>query len=80
MNNVFLSKWKHENLVLYTAIVLCFILISFYNLSSGVSMSSDSERFSRWADDLIRFNFNLYEFYSLAKDPHRPPLFFFQFQ
>ena len=26
-------------------------------------MSSDSQRYSRWADDLIRFDFNFYDFF-----------------
>ena len=40
-------------------------------------MSSDSIDFLAWADDLINFNFNLFEFYSIDKDYHRPNLFFF---
>ncbi|MDC3174343.1 hypothetical protein OA868_01030 [Candidatus Pelagibacter sp.] len=40
-------------------------------------MSPDSNRFSRWADELIRLDFNFYNFYSIEKDFHRPHLFFF---
>ena len=77
MKNIFSTEWKYENMLLYTVIVVCFSLIAYYHLNSGYSMSSDSKRFSRWADDLIRLNFNLYEFFSIDKAYHRPSLFFF---
>ena len=77
MKNIFSTQWKFGNMLLYIAIVVCFLLIAYYHLNSGFSMSSDSERFSRWADDLIRLDFNLYEFFSIDKASHRPSLFFF---
>jgi hypothetical protein len=77
MKNIFSTKWKYANMLLYIAIVVCFLLIAYYHLNSGFSMSSDSERFSKWADDLIRLDFNLYEFFSIDKASHRPSLFFF---
>jgi len=40
-------------------------------------MSSDSVRFSKWADDLIKLDFNLYKFYSIDKAYNRPSLYFF---
>ncbi len=40
-------------------------------------MSSDSVRFSKWADKLIELDFNLYKFYSIDKAYHRPSLYFF---
>ena len=54
----FSDQWKYRNKVLNLVILVCFSLIAYYHLSSGFSMSSDSERFSRWADDLIKLNFN----------------------
>jgi len=77
MKNIFSTQWKYGNMLLYIAIVVCFSLIAYYHLNSGFSMSSDSERFSKWADDLIRLDFNLYEFFSIDKASHRPSLFFF---
>ena len=59
------------------SLLTCYAIIAFYSLNAGYSMSSDSQRFSAWADDLINFNFNLFEFYSIDKDYHRPNLFFF---
>jgi hypothetical protein len=67
MKNIFSTEWKYENILLNIVIVVCFSLIAYYHLNSGYSMSSDSKRFSRWADDLIRLNFNLYEFFSIDK-------------
>ena len=77
MKNIFSTEWKYENILLNIVIVVCFSLIAYHHLNSGYSMSSDSKRFSRWADDLIRLNFNLYEFFSIDKAYHRPSLFFF---
>ncbi len=77
MKNIFSTQWKYGNMLLYIAIVVCFSLIAYYHLNSGYSMSSDSKRLSRWADDLIRLDFNLYEFFSIEKASHRPSLFFF---
>ena len=77
MKNIFSAQWKHENKILNLVILVCFALIAYYHLSSGFSMSSDSKRFSRWADDLIRLDFNLYEFFSIDKNSIRPSLFFF---
>jgi hypothetical protein len=40
-------------------------------------MSSDSERFARWADELIKLNFNIFDFFLIDKFTVRPHLFFF---
>ncbi len=77
MNYIFQIFIKQENKILYISILITFLLISFYNLSSGFVMSSDSYRFTRWADSLIKLNFNFYEFFLLEKTPNRPSLFFF---
>ena len=77
MKNIFSTQWKFGNMLLYIAIVVCFLLIAYYHLNSGFSMSSDSERFSRWADDLIKLNFNFYHFFSIDTVSIRPHLFFF---
>ena len=77
MKNIFSAKWKYGAILLYIVFTACFSLIAYYNLSSGFSMSTDSIRFSRWADELIKLDFNLYEFFSIDKSYHRPSLFFF---
>jgi len=77
MKNILSNEWKYKNKILYLSILLSFIIIAYYILRSGFSMSSDSERFSRWADTLISLNFNLFEFFSIDKVAHRPSLFFF---
>ena len=77
MKNIFSNQWKYGNMLLYIAIAACFSLIAYYHLSSGFSMSSDSERLSRWADDLIKLNFNFYQFFSIDKISVRPHLLFF---
>ena len=79
IKNIFSNKWEHNNKILYLSVLLCFLLIAYYVLRSGFSMSSDSERYSRWADELIILDFNLYKFFSIDKASHRPSLFFFFF-
>ena len=77
MKNIFSNQWKYGNMLLYIVIAVCFSLIAYYHLRSGFSMSSDSERLSRWADDLIKLNFNFYQFFSIDKISIRPHLLFF---
>ena len=77
MKNIFSTQWKYGNMLLYIAIVVCFTLIAYYHLNSGYSMSTDSKRFSKWADDLIRLDFNLYEFFSIDINYNMPSLFFY---
>ena len=77
MKNIFSAKWKYENKFLYLIILICFSFIAYYHLSSGYSMSSDSQRYSKWADDLIRFNFNFYDFFLIDTIEIRPHLLFF---
>ena len=77
MRNIFSTQWKYGNMLLNIAIVVCFTLIAYYHLNSGYSMSTDSKRFSKWADDLIRLDFNLYEFFSIDINYNMPSLFFY---
>ena len=77
MKNIFSYDYEHSRTILYVSLLTCYAIIAFYSLNAGFTMSSDSQRFSRWADDLIRFNFNLFEFYSIEKADNRPNLFFF---
>ena len=68
---------KHENKFLNLILVFSFLLICYYHLSSGYSMSSDSERLSNWADQLIELNFNFYNFFLIEKSLIRPHLLLF---
>ena len=64
IKEIFHADWQHGFKILYFTIFLCSSLIAYYNFSKGFVMSSDSGQFSRWADDLIRLEFNLYLYYS----------------
>ena len=77
MKNIFSNNWRYGNTFLFILFILSFSLIAIYILYSGFSMSSDSERFSRWADDLIRLKFNFFDFFLIEKMSIRPHLFFF---
>ena len=56
-------QFKYGNNTLYLSIIICFSLIAFYNLNIGFFMSPDSYTHSQWADDLIKLNFNLYNYF-----------------
>ena len=51
MKNIFSSDWKYGNKLLLISILICASLIAYYHLRLGYSMSGDSHRFSRWADE-----------------------------
>ena len=68
---------KHENKFLNLILLFSFLLICYYHLSSGYSMSSDSKRLSHWADQLIELNFNFYNFFLIEKSLIRPHLLLF---
>ena len=59
-----MNIWKNKNNFLYLSILLTFLIIAYYHLSKGPIMSLDSNQFSGWADDLIKMNLNLYEYYA----------------
>ena len=43
--------------------IISFSLIAYHNLDIGFVMSSDSYAYSKFADDLIKLDFNLFSFY-----------------
>ena len=61
---------------LYFSILISFFIIACYHFNSGFSMSGDSHKFSRWADDLIKIKFNLYEFFFKENSERISPFFF----
>jgi hypothetical protein len=64
VTKIFSTKWEHGYKFLYLSILICFSIISYYHLNFGFKMSSDSYAYSKWADDLIKLDFNLYSYYS----------------
>ncbi len=77
MNVFFSYLLKNENKILYLTLILSFLLICYYNISAGYSISSDSKRLSMWADQLIELNFNFYNFFLIEKSVLRPHLLLF---
>ncbi len=77
MREILDKKFNLKQNHLYIIVFFVFIIIALYHIRSGYYMSSDSYRFSRWADKLIELNFNFFDFYSIEKAGHRPHLFFF---
>lgn len=67
MYEIFSPKWKYSKLILYFSILLTFSIIAFYNLKTGFVMSTDSNQFSSWADNLIKLNFNIFKYYEQIK-------------
>ena len=60
---IFSHEWKYGVKLLYLGVFITFSLIAYYNLNIVVIMSPDSGTYSRWADDLIELDFNLYKYY-----------------
>ena len=76
MKEFFFVKFNFKEKYLYILLLLSFLTIAYYHLSSTIYMAPDSYRYSRWADELIKLNFNLYDYFSLEKSAIRPHLFF----
>jgi len=76
-NFIFYDEGKKSKKILYITFLISFSLIAYYILNTGYSMSPDSTRFAKWADELIKVNFNFFDFYLIDKDIIRPSLFFF---
>ena len=64
IKKIFSSEWRYGKIILYLGILISISLIAYYNLRFGFIMSPDSFYYSMYADDLIRLNFNLNNFYS----------------
>ena len=62
MKKFIISIFNLREKYLYLLIVLSFFIIALYHLKSGYYMSSDSRTFSGLADNLIEFNFNIFDF------------------
>ena len=64
IKEIFSSEWRYGTIILYLGTLISFSSIAYYNLSFGYIMSPDSFNYSIYADDLIKLNFNLKNFYS----------------
>jgi hypothetical protein len=76
MKEFFFSRLLDSKRFLYLSILITFSIIAYYNLSIGYVMSPDSFGYSRWADDLIQLNFNLYNYYVHQIEWHTPSYFY----
>ena len=63
MKEFIFKIFKLKQKYLYLLITLFCFIIAYHHLSSGFRMSSDSNKFSSFADNLIKFNFDLYDFF-----------------
>ena len=63
MKEILNPRWKYGTTILYLVILISFSFIAYYNFNIGFRMSPDSMTYSKWADNLIRLNFNLIEYY-----------------
>jgi hypothetical protein len=75
MKNILLKQFRHGEKLLYLSILITFSIIAYHHLSIGYRMSPDSYTYSGWADDLIKLNFNLYNYY--AQNTFWTPSFFY---
>ncbi len=76
MKKFFYKIFELQENHLYFSILLSFLIIAYFHFHSGFTMSGDSYKFSGWADDLIKFNFNLYDFYFKENSERISPFFF----
>ena len=71
IEKIFSKKSKHSLKVLCLSFTISFSLIAYVNLDVGFVMSPDSFAYSTWADNLIKLDFNLLNFYN-QNAYHRP--------
>jgi hypothetical protein len=63
MKEILFSQLINGKKLLYLSILATFSMIAYFNVSIGYVMSPDSFGYSRWADDLIKLDFNLYDYF-----------------
>lgn len=76
MRTFFNKIFNLQKSYLYFFVLVSFLLIAFHHFNAGFSMSGDSHKFSKWADKLINFNFNFYDFFIKENSERIPPLFY----
>jgi len=75
MKNYLLSQFIGDKKYIYISLLLSFSIIAFYHISNGYVMSPDSYTYSRWADELIKLEFNFISYY--AQNTFIAPSFFY---
>lgn len=67
MRNIFSTQWKYGYKVLYLTILISFLIIAYYHYNIGFVMSKDYSTWTLSADNLIKLNFNFYNYYIYSK-------------
>ena len=67
MRNIFSTEWKYGYKVLFLAIIVSFLLIAYYHYNIGFVMSKDYSSWTLSADNLIKLNFNFYNYHIYSK-------------
>ena len=67
MRNIFSTQWKYGYKVLYLTIFVSFLIIAYYHYNIGFVMSKDYSTWTHSADNLIKLNFNFYNYYIYSK-------------
>jgi len=67
MRNIFSTQWKYGYKVLYLTIFVSFLIIAYYHYNIGFVMSKDYSTWTLSADNLIKLNFNFYNYYIYSK-------------
>ena len=63
MNFFLLTQLIDSKKLLYLSILVSFSIIAYYHVSIGHCMCGDAKTYSEWGDDLIKLNFNLFNYY-----------------
>jgi len=72
----FAHQSKQSEKLLLLSFLLTFSVIAYYNVNIGPIMSPDTYvYYSKWADSLIKLNFNLFDFYD--QNPFVSPTYFY---
>ena len=64
MKKITSPSWKYGNKVFYSSLIICFLIIAYYNINIGPLIATDSLKYAASADFLIKLNFNLLDYYS----------------
>jgi len=67
MRNIFSTQWKYGYKVLFLTIFVSFLIIAYYHYNIGFVMSKDYSTWTLSADNLIKLNFNFYNYYIYSK-------------
>jgi len=63
MKSFLFTQLRDSKKLLYLSILVSFSIIAYYHVSIGYCFCGDGHTYSDWADDLIKLNFNLSNYY-----------------